>query len=306
MKTLLSTVAAMVAAMQLVWTTTAQGQRFAVAVVWEPAGVLRPFAAYDAGSWKRAWPEPDEAAKSLALDDVPSIWRSRGERVSRSWRLWPRSGGPAVQTQVLGVQVVDAGCFEQVALRTDLPKAQPSQPSRFGIAVDSESVTVAPIEEVQTSDASFKAAEKIVLGSFSQLERAAKAPLPVESPAPVARLTRLYRESRSPRSPMYFVAEKQYRTPADPKDAECMAATVVTGWLVPQQNGTYRLTSTQTFVTDCDRMMVRIAEPLGAMRVDNRSFWVLSESGYEDVEFHIVEIQRSDVTDRLKIDGGGC
>lgn len=287
-------------------TPAAQAERFTLAVVWEPNGVLRPFATFDGRTWRQAWPGPDEFTQPGAIDDIPSVWRSRGERVPRAWHAWPLTGGPAVRLQIMTAQVDDSGCFKQVALGTDLPKAGPSQSSRFGVAVDSSGVAVTAIEEVPPTNAAFTAAEKTVLSSFPLLERATSNQRVIESAQAAARLTRLYRDTQSPRSPMYFVAERLYGNPFDPRDPQCMAALVVTGWLVPAANGGYRVTATRAYATDCDREAVRIARPLGALRIGKRSFWALSEAGYEDVQFQIAEIQPSEVTYRLTVDGGGC
>ena len=103
----------------------AQGQRFTVAIV-RSEGALVPFAAYDAGRWERAWPEPDEATDINAVDSVPSAWRRRGARVPDVWRVWPSSGAPGITVQVNGVEVVEAHCQRQIALKTDYPAPRPS------------------------------------------------------------------------------------------------------------------------------------------------------------------------------------
>jgi hypothetical protein len=287
----------------------AQGQRFTVAIV-RPDGGLIPFAAYDAGRWERAWPEADEATDAKIIDSVPSVWRRRGGRVPDVWRVWPASGGRPIDAKVSGLEVVEAHCSGQVALKTNLPKTKAEHPLKFGIALDASSVSVGAVEEVRHSDSIWAAAERAVLASFSNLETAQATrtgeQLPRETPVPVTRITALYREAKFPRSPLYFVAEKKYRTARFPQDAQCSASTMMTGWLVPTDDGTFTLLDPKMFLTDCDAKEARTGVPLAAFRISGQSFWVLQEHGYEDETYLIVEIRASEIRYPIEVNGGGC
>jgi hypothetical protein len=143
----------------------AQGQRFTVAIV-RPDGGIVPFAAYNAGRWERAWPEADEATDARSIDSVPSVWGRRGGRVPDVWRVWPASGVTPIDARVSGLEVAEAHCSSQVALKTNLPKASVEHPLKFGIAVDSSTVPVGVIGDVRRSDAIWTAAERAVLAIF--------------------------------------------------------------------------------------------------------------------------------------------
>jgi len=298
-----------VLAAMVITSAAAQGQRFTVAIV-RSDGALVPFAAYGAGRWERAWPEADEATDITAIDSVPSVWRRRGGRVPNIWRVWPASGGAPIQARVGGIEVVEAHCSGQVALKTNLPKTKAQHPLKFGIAIDSASIPVSAVEEIHRSDAAWAAAERAALASFSQLEAAQatkdRGRLPRETPAPVAQITALYRPMRAPRSPMYFVAEKKYSTARSPQDAQCTAVTIMTGWLVPMDSGTYAVLDPKVFLTDCDAKEVRTAVPLGAFRVSNQPYWVLQEHGYEDESYLIAELRQSVIRYPIEVNGGGC
>ena len=293
----------------VITSAAAQGQRFTVAIV-RPDGRLVPFAAYDAGRWERAWPQADEATDAKAIDRVPSVWRRRGGRVPDVWRVWPASGGTAIDARVSGLEVVEAHCSGQVALKTNLPKTKLEHPLKSGIAVDSSSVAVGVVEEVRRSDSNWTRAERAVLANFSRLEAAQAATvreqLPRETPVPVTQITALYREARSPRSPLYFVAEKKYRTPRFLHDPQCSTLTMMTGWLVATDGGRYALLAPKVFVTDCDAMEARIGLPLAAFRVSGQLFWVLQEHGYEDETYLIVEIRETEVRYPIEVNGGAC
>jgi hypothetical protein len=290
-------------------TASAQSERFALAIV-RLDGRLVPFAAYEGGRWERAWPEADEATGGLpTTGNTPSIWRRRGDRVPTVWRAWPSSGASRIEAHVKGVEIVEAHCQGQVALVTDLPEAKGEHPLKFGVAIDSN-LPIASIEEVRRSDVLWRTAEQAIVANFASLE-AAKAQadhvqLLPETPAPVAQITALYREAKSPNSPMYFVAEKKYRTPRFPQDPGCTALTIMTGWLVSTDAGTLILRDPKIFLTDCDAKEARTALPLAVLRVSNQVFWVLQEHGYEDETYVIAEIGPSEVRYHIEVNGGGC
>lgn len=293
----------------LVSTLGAQPQGFTLAVV-RLDGRLVPFAAYDGSRWERAWPEADEATEGTrSIDNTASIWRRRGERVPNVWRVWPASGTRPIEAHVNGVEVVEAHCGGQVALKTDLPAAKGEHPLNLGVAVDSN-LPIGSIEEVRQSDALWQTAERAVVASFSKLEaaktQADPEQLPRETPAPTAHITALYRESKSLRSALYFIAEKKYRTPRYPQDPECTVRTIMTGWLMRTDAGTLIVRDPKVFLTDCDAKEVRTAWPFAALHVSGKLFWVLQEHGYEDESYAIAEIRPTEVRYLINVNGGGC
>ncbi len=287
----------------------AQGQRFTVAIVRSDGGLV-PFAAYDDGRWEPAWPEADQATDAKTIDSVPSVWRRRGGRVPDVWRVWPASGGTPIDAKVSGLEVVEAHCSGQVALKTNLRKVKAEHPLKVGIAVDSSSVPVGAVEQVRRSDSVWAAAERAVMANFSRLETAQAArngeQLPRETPVPLTQITALYREAKSARSPLYFVAEKKYRTPRFSQDPQCSALTISTGWLVPTDAGTFTVLDPKVFVTNCDAKEARTGLPLAAFRVSGQLFWVLQEHGYEDETYLIAEIREVEVRYPIDVNGGGC
>ena len=287
-------------------TLIGQPHRFTLAIVRLDGGLV-PFAAYDEGRWERAWPEADETAD---LAEVPSVWRRRAEHVPDVWHVWPASGGQLVEARVSGVEVVEAHCSSQIALKTNLTRNDAEHPRKIGVAADSPSVPVGAIEEVRRTDALWVEIERVVLASFSRVEASrassSRAQLPRETPSPTAQITALYREAGSSRSPMYFVAEKKYRSARSPQDPKCTAVTIVTGWVVPTAAGAYVMRDARVFLTDCDGKEVRTAIPLASLRFPGRVFWILQEHGYEDETYLIAEIRQSDVLYPINVNGGGC
>jgi hypothetical protein len=290
-------------------TTLAQSSSFTVAIA-RPDGYLVPFAAYTNGRWERAWPAAGEGnVDKPTFENTPSVWRRHGRPVSKTWHVWPVRGGPSLQTRVTAVESVEAHCVAQVALKTDLQPSKAEHPIKQGVAVDSRQPLVS-IEAVAKLDPLWKRAERAVAPTLSQLEaqraQADRLQLPLETPRPIVQVTALYRESRSTNSPLYFVAEKPYRTARAAENPQCKAVTIMTGWLTHEGAEALTLHSPRVFLTDCDAKEVRTAEPLAAIHLSDRLFWILQEHGYEDESYIVAEIARSGIRYHLAVNGGGC
>ena len=290
-------------------TVAAQPRRFTVAIV-RLDGAIVPFAAYDAGRWVRAWPEADEAIDpSPTLADIPSVWRERAEPVPRAWKVWPSGRARPIEAQVNGIAVAGTHCQRQVVLTSDLRPVARSSTSTIGVAVDA-AVPIGGIEEVKAQDAAWTTAAQIVRRHFSRMEageaRTDRVELPRETPRPVERIRALYREAGSPRSPMYVIAEKRYRTPAYPEDPSCARVSVMTAWLVAAADGELALHDATMFVTNCDQKGVSTERPLAAVHVSDQVFWVMQERGYESESYRIAGIEPAEVRYPITVNGGGC
>ncbi len=289
-------------------TTIAESPSFTVAIV-RPDGYLVPFATYANGLWERAWPAADEENSSdPTFENTPNIWRRHGQSVPSTWHLWPVSGTKPTQVRVNGIETVDAHCVAQVALKTNLEPIRIDHPGKRGVAIDS-TLPLSPVEEVRPSDTLWKLAEHSVAPRLAELEnqraRAGRIQVPTGTPSPNVSITALYRESESARSPLYFIAEKAYRTARTPAEPKCQAVTIMTGWLI-HADDRLLVRTPRIFLTDCDGIEVRSAEPLAALHLADRLFWILQEHGYEDESYIVAEIAPSGIRYRLSFNGGGC
>jgi hypothetical protein len=290
----------------------ADANRFVLAIV-RPDGGLVPVAAYDTGRWQHAWPEPNENRRgTVAIDNIPGIWRKRSERVPRTWMVWPASGAKPIRAQVTGAVRVDAHCLSQLALATDLPATDRPQRLELGVAVDSD-VPLITIGKVRHSDPKWRVAARAVLPRFSKLETAqgrTDRQQPRDPSAPIARLTALYAQTDASlsSSPMYFVAEKNYGAARYPTDATCAAVTIITGWLLPNDANpdAVALRGTKVFLTDCDATEAHVGRPLAAVQVGGQLFWLVQDHGYEGERYIIDEIRQTGVREAMQFYGGGC
>ncbi len=288
----------------------ADANRFVLAIV-RPDGRLVPIAAYDAGRWQHAWPEPDENRRdAVTFENIPSIWRKRGEHVPRTWKVWPASAAKPMTAHVKGAERVDTHCLSQPALATDLAAIKAPPPPKLGVAVDSD-VPLIAIEEVKHADPKWRVAERAVLPRFSKLETAqgrTDHQQPGRDPsAPIARLTALYTQADAPLSPMYFVAEKHYGTAQT-----CAPLTIITGWLIPNHAdananaNAVALRATKVFLTDCDAKEAHVGRPLAAVEVGGQLFWLVQDHEYEGERYIIDEIRQTGVRQVMQFYGGGC
>lgn len=298
---------ALLCAALITTSSAAQGQRFTLAIA-RTDGLLVPFAAYDAGKWEKAWPEVDEAIDAKLPGDVPSVWRRRGERVPDLWRVSSLFGGPVIDARMSGVEPGYAHCQAQIALKTNLPRTHFDphvSDVKFGVAVDSASVRIGMIAAVSPYDSLWSAAVRAVRTAFSNLESAAAAkdrrPLPLETPAPAVHIEALYREAGTTRSPLYFVAKKNYRPNVD-----CGVVSVMTGWLVPSGAAAYTLVDPKITVGDCDMKNATLGHPWASIHVSSRVFWILQEHDYEDEQYVIADVGPAEVRYPVRFNAGGC
>jgi hypothetical protein len=287
----------------------AQSARLTIAIV-RADGYLVPFAAYDRGRWERAWPAADDGnLDDPTFENTPSVWKRRGQPVPKTWQVWPTSATAPVQARVTGIEAVEAHCQAQVALKTDLQPIKVEHPRKLGVAVDS-SLPLTAIEVVRESDVVWKTTERAVAPRLSELEarraQADRLQLPSETPRPTVRITALYRESNSDRSPLYFEAQKPYRTARSPHDPQCKAVTIMTGWLTRTDDDRLIVRAPRVFITDCDAKEARTAEPLAAIHLSDQLFWILQEHGYEDESYVVAEIAPAGIRYHLSVSGGGC
>lgn len=286
----------------------------AVAIV-RTDGRVVPFGAWNGMAWERAWPEIfAEPITSAALDEA---WSRRGTELPRLWRVWPASGGGPVATRATGVELVEAHCETQVALKADFPDPKQRDPDlegvegRFGIAVDGTAAPVRAIQRLRRSHSLWTQALQVVRSGFDAREnseaQARNRQLPRQQPPPPVQLKELYGEAGSPASPLYFVAERTFATGPFVAEVPCPWRTEMSGWLAPAGGGGLALLDPRVLVTSCGHGKDGVSlYPLGALRLGTRSFWVVQEHGWEDETYVILEVGPAEVKRAFAVAGGGC
>jgi hypothetical protein len=102
----------------------------------------------------------------------------------------------------------------------------------------------------------------------------------------------------------YFEAEKQYEKPATSRDPGCNDVSLFQGWIDATERGGLGLIDSRLFLTNCDMKGPSFATPLGTMTLKNQIFVFVSEHGWEDESYLILELNNSGLHKVLETFGG--
>jgi len=282
---------------------------FTVAIV-RRDGIIIPFAGYDGTRWRVSWPRPGfDLDIPIGIASVPKRWW--GPAGPRSeWQMWPLAPGAGPRTiAVTQPDWIDAHCVRQVVLRTNYRSDEPAPPPaeqpypKDGLAI-SPPHAVERIEIVKVADAPaslltglrarFNDAEEETADAFSH---------------PIARRVReqaeptieaLYAFGDAPRA-YYVEASRSYPLP---EKNDCIVA-FGTGWFA--RNG--RKSEWLDMAVDllrCNKYGATYMLPLGGLRVDGRTFWIVQYAGWDHERYVVVEVKKDRVEAQAYASGGGC
>ena len=277
-------------------------------------GNLVPFAQYGNGGWFNPWP----STQNLHSLGLPEPWFVQCGNLPKTWYFWSDAATPAVLNASRLVQV-DNHSQKNWALLTDLSKqtAEDGHHHRnIGIAltvkqklepmveINPESVEAAPLlsaikqlfDEAETEEMDKPGAQASQFFPRSAEARAKSTML----------VTQLVRSSstRDAKHLYYFEAEKQYKKPANSHDSGCDAVSLFHGWFEATASDGLGLLDQRLFLTDCDRKGPSSAKPLGIMTFKNRLFLFVSEHGWEDESYLILELKNTGLHKVLETFGG--
>lgn len=257
-------------------------------------GVLVPFAQYRNETWS--------GPKSLA--DSASPWFERGGSLSTRWYFWPSPDSPTVLKATKAVRV-ESHCQTIWALQSNLPKPPVGvgHDDNIGVALNVNQKVENLIKlESETSES----VDVSLLVNFA-FEKTERTRIPKPNPSRVgtpATLQKLYRSRARVKGQhiYYFEAAKQYGS-ADPT---CNDVSFFKGWILKQSNGSPVLVSSHLAFTDCDMKTERSTLPFGVIVINDRTFLIAQEHGYEDESYVVFEIRGSRIRRLLEVSGGGC
>jgi hypothetical protein len=274
-------------------------------------GVIVPFAVFDGKSWRTAWPPPAvDLTVPVTLAAVPSRWWGPTPPLA-TWQATTAAGARAVR--VLQPDWVEILCRRQVGLRTDYRAMQPppaptAQPyPKDGLAV-SPPQAVDHIELLSPGAPELRPLLPVLLASFNAAERGIEA----RAGHPVARRARegidptieaVYAVGDAPR--VYYVeATRPYRQLGQ-RAGDCAAIGFGTGWFVSGGAGVRVLTMAADLL-NCDRRGASYMLPFGALRLDDRLFWLAQFSGWDHERYVVLEIKKTRVDVVVNAWGGSC
>ena len=297
-------------------------------------GTLVPFAQYGNGGWSNPWPGPRRSAESIYAEDTAVIPHSLGElpepwfrqcgKIPETWYFWSLAATPAVLSVSRVVQVENHSQTNW-ALLTDFPKqsAEDGHHRLIGVAlnvnekiepmieVKPESTEVAELlsfikevfDEAETAELNKILTEKLLeitaSTPFFSLSREARAKVRMS----VTKLSRS-KSNLNEKHLYYFEAEKQYEKPAASTDPSCNDVSLFQGWMEATERGGLGLMDSRLFLTNCDKKGPSSATPLGIMSLKNKTFLFVSEHGWEDESYIILELSNSGLHKVLETFGG--
>lgn len=297
-------------------------------------GTLVPFAQYGNGGWYNPWPNPRGSAESVYAEDTEVIPHSLGElpepwfrqcgKIPETWYFWSLAATPAVLS-VSRVMQVENHSQKNWALLTDFPKqsAENSHHLNIGVALNVNE-KVEPMIEIKPESVEAADLLSFIKQLFDEAEtaelnkihaeqlRELEASTPFFSLSSEARakvrmsITKLSRSKSSLNGKhlYYFEAEKQYGRPATSTDPSCNDVSLFQGWMDATELGGLGLEDSRLFLTDCDMKGPSTATPLGIMTLKNKIFLFVSEHGWEDESYMILELSNSGLHKVLETFGG--
>lgn len=285
-----------------------------IAAILRADGTLVPFAQYGAGGWSNPWPKPRQPAESLyaaptevlphSLGELPEPWFRQCGTIPNTWYFWSSSATPTILNASQVVQVENHSQTNW-ALLTDLPNRTPAKGHHrnVGIALNVNQ-KIEPMVEVRPESA---AAAELLSFIKQAFDAAETSELKSETRAKVKMSITQFSRSKSAlggKHLYYFEAEKQYKKPPTSADPECDDVSLFQGWIEADQRGDFGLLDSRLFLTNCDRKGPSFATPLGIMTLNDETFLFVTEHGWEDESYIILELRNSGLHKVLETFGG--
>ena len=285
--------------------------RFTLAVV-RRDGILVPIANYDNGHWFRRWPVPaNERDVPIDLGQVPAEWWGI-EGPTAKWTLWTPDGRSR-PLQVTAPLAFGAHCLMNVGLETDYRSLLPRPPlDQHHYPKDGLATTgTPPIDRVSvmTADNSWAAFERLVQPQVERLEARLGVRLPLSlATTPVKLEVLCIADGPTPGThTAYFEATKRYRLADGTGPNPCGPVTFAAGWVHREADGRGTLYPTaRTQASDCSMWDVDFGVPLGVIRVDGETIWVMEMSRWGGERYDLVRVTATTTSVILSVPGGSC
>jgi hypothetical protein len=296
-------------------------------------GIIVPFAAFDGKTWSTPWPPPvfaggrggsGDLTVPINVAGVPSRWWGPTGPLE-TWQTWTEGSPRTVRVQQ--PDWMESHCTRQIGLRTDYAAAQPAPPRtvqpypKDGLAVSPpqalERIEILPIASPES---------RAIIGALLPVFNRAERETEERFGHPVARRSRegvqpdveaIYAVGSDPR--FYYVeAVRRYRDLSG--SAECSALGWGSGWFVretlttagpPRGDSTIRgAMYTSPLMTvdilNCDRTNASYMLPLGAVRANDKLYWLAQFSGWRRERYVVLDMTPKKVQVVINKGGGGC
>lgn len=275
-----------------------------------PDGILVPVAVLDAGTWTDPWPPPsDDMRLDRMIESVPSYWRQRKLPVPTTWHLV--TGGTV---NSLSHIVFGEHCSNQVGLLTDAPRSG-DDVHRRKLAMTRVVPVVAPLT-IDPENREWRALIEEARLEVAQQEAAAIARQERESGRasalePLAQrnaitFRRLAGHQGAGTRTLYFEVERRYKNRIVAGIGREASTLDASGWVQLQAGSAPVVFESRAVVTDPDFKLGRRVTPLGILPIDNATYWMVTEHGWENEEFTILRVTPAGIERVMSRHIGGC
>jgi hypothetical protein len=221
------------------------------------------------------------------------------------------AGGPGIQfrsVHVLQPDWIAVHCSRQIALRTDYrsdlvvppPTEQPYPKDGLALSLPQ------PLEHIEILPVAKAAA---LLPGLRERFNRAELETEREFGDPAPRRVRermeptieaLYAFGGGPRA-YYAEASREYRNDKN----SCVAMAFGTGWLV-KDGEREKWLDMAVDILRCNKYGATYMLPLGALRIQSRTFWIVQYSGWDHERYVVAEIKKDKIDAVVNTWGGGC
>lgn len=260
-------------------------------------GTLVPFAQYGNGGWMNPWPKPRQTAESIyaesteeiphSLGDLPEPWFKQCGKVPKRWYFWSSAERRTVLTADKVVKVENHS-QSNWALTSDLPtrNTDDNHHQNLGIAA-TVNHRIEPLIEIRIDTDEAKEITSFVRQAFEE--------------AKSAELKTLYRSKSRVDGEYLYYFEAEQKMPAN---RDCPDIALFQGWTTADELGGMGLLDSRQYLTDCDLKGPSFMTPLGLLRLQNMTYLFVTEHGWEDESYLILELAKSGLHKVLETFGG--
>ena len=288
-------------------------EKFIVGVL-RANGIIIPFARYDGTHWVNSWPEPAyrPSAPPAPLEQIPREWLGENG-LAPNWRLW-LPAGTTHAVRVLDLQYSNTGCDGNWGLRTDFPKSLNVRPDTcpnptIGIALSSDR-PLEPMLPANHDELPFGALERAFEESEDREISSLRVPSGLEylrPPDEVSRTAVPIRVARAWRTILnsgeliyYLEANRSYARRAGSNDSGCANISAFRGWFVQDRDQEVRVLNVRLGLTDCDFKGVRFTTPMGLMVLEDGTYVITENDGWESRSYEVLKIESGSVIPVLR------
>jgi len=313
--------------------TAADDAAFALALL-RRDGILVPFAEYNGNRWRAIWQVASGSAEApIQFSDIPKGWWGRlGETLT--WRILPATG-PVSTVRVTRPAWFPLFCQQQVGVQTDYRASTPVPPPSvhpfpkdglgYAGAASVSAIRILSPRDEEAREAVAAISEEMLDGEWGNplRNKYRQREIRIGISPEISRKAAVTIEALyvAPGQDVgdrvfYFEASKTYPPPPGmverapgprPPGAEkCYVRSYGSGWFYQKAGGKLENITSSVNTVGCEFSWNKVMLPLGVVRVNDRSVWVVQWAGWDYERYEIIEPREKTLDVLLERAGGWC